>query len=180
LLYLSYSYFGVTNYTGLAMKRLTTKHNVLALTISSILSANLYAATTDEQLNKEDSKYESAGLERIQVTARKSVENLQEVPVTMTSVSAEDLALNGTQVITEVQQLSPNTTLQKSRGTNSTITAFIRGVGQQDPLWGYEAGVGIYIDDVYLARPQGAVLDLLDIERIEVLRGPQGTLYGKR
>lgn len=161
------------------MKRLTTKHNVLALTISSILSANLYAATTDDQSNTESANYEEAGLERIQVTARKTVENLQEVPVTMTSVSAEDLALNGTQVITEVQQLSPNTTLQNSRGTNSTITAFIRGVGQQDPLWGYEPGVGLYIDDVYLARPQGAVLDLLDVERIEVLRGPQGTLYGK-
>jgi iron complex outermembrane receptor protein len=59
------------------------------------------------------------------------------------------------------------------------LTAFIRGVGQQDPLWGFEPGVGIYIDDVYLARPQGAVLDLLNVERIEVLRGPQGTLYGK-
>jgi len=82
-------------------------------------------------------------------------------------------------VVTEVQQYSPNTTLQRSRGTNSTLTAFIRGVGQDDPLWGYEPGVGIYIDDVYVARPQGAVLDILDVERIEVLRGPQGSLYGK-
>lgn len=82
-------------------------------------------------------------------------------------------------MITEIQQFSPNTTLQNSRGTNSTLTAFIRGVGQQDPLWGYEPGVGIYVNDVYIARPQGAVLDLLDVSRIEVLRGPQGTLYGK-
>ena len=66
--------------------------------------------------------------------------------------------------------------MQTSRGTNSTLTAFIRGLGQQDPLWGYEPGVGIYVDDVYIARPQGAVLDLLDVQRIEVLRGPQGTL----
>ena len=122
---------------------------------------------------------ENKGLERIEVTARKSVESLQEVPVAVTSISADELAEHGIEVLTEVQQFSPNTTLQRSRGTNSTITAFIRGVGQQDPLWGYEPGVGIYIDDVYMARPQGAVLDLLDVERVEVLRGPQGTLYGK-
>ena len=121
-------------------------------------------------------KVKIAELERIEVTARKTVENLQEVPVAVTSIGAQELAENGISVMTEVQQFSPNTTLQSSRGTNSTITAFIRGVGQQAPLWGYEPGVGIYIDDVYIARPQGAVLDLLDVQQIEVLRGPQGTL----
>jgi iron complex outermembrane receptor protein len=66
-----------------------------------------------------------------------------------------------------------------SRGTNTTLTAFIRGVGQQDPVAGFEAGVGLYVDDVYLNRPQAAVLDIYNVERIEVLRGPQGTLYGR-
>jgi len=70
-------------------------------------------------------------------------------------------------------------TLEASRGTNSTISAFIRGIGQQDPVSGFEPGVGIYLDDVYLNRPQAAVLDIYDVERIEVLRGPQGTLYGR-
>jgi len=81
--------------------------------------------------------------------------------------------------ITGVADFVPNTTLKTSRATNSTLTAFIRGIGQQDPLAGYEQGVGIYLDDVYLARPQGALADVYDLERIEVLRGPQGTLYGR-
>src|SRR3546814_3353141 len=74
---------------------------------------------------------------------------------------------------------SSDLTLEPSRGTNSTLTAFIRGVGQQDPVPGFEAGIGVYLDDVYLNRPQAAVLDIYDVERIEVLRGPQGTLYGR-
>lgn len=147
-----------------------------AIAISMALS-NVSLAQAQESEAAEAAK--EAKLERIQVTARKTSENLQEVPISVTSIGAKELGEKGISVITEIQQFSPNTTLQTSRGTNSTLTAFIRGVGQQDPLWGYEPGVGIYIDDVYMARPQGAVLDLLDVERIEVLRGPQGTLYGK-
>lgn len=153
------------------MKNTMLTKSVIAVAIASTFSVNAYAE--DEAVEKQE------GLEVIEVTARKTAENLQKVPVAVTSVSASDLAEAGIATMTEVQQFSPNTTLQTSRGTNSTLTAFIRGVGQQDPLWGYEPGVGIYIDDVYLARPQGAVLDLLDVERIEVMRGPQGTLYGK-
>lgn len=158
------------------MKQHNRNRSYLALAIATALSSSIALAeeATDTSPGAKDQ-----GLERIEVTARKTAENLQTVPVSLTSIGAAELAENGISVITEVQRFSPNTTLQTSRGTNSTLTAFIRGVGQQDPLWGYEPGVGIYIDDVYMARPQGAVLDLLDVERIEVLRGPQGTLYGK-
>ena len=121
----------------------------------------------------------SAQLEEIVVTARRRAENLQDVPVAVSAFGATQLAESGIENITDLQQRLPNTTLQVSRGTNTTLTAYIRGVGQQDPLWGFEPGVGIYIDDVYVARPQGAVLDILDVDRIEILRGPQGTLYGK-
>lgn len=160
---------------GNSMKQRTNKINCLTLAIATALTSHiaLAAETADAKVDKE------TGLERIEVTARKTTESLQNVPVSLTSIGAEQLAQNGISVMTEVQQFSPNTTLQSSRGTNSTLTAFIRGVGQDDPLWGYEPGVGIYIDDVYVARPQGAVLDILDVQRIEVLRGPQGSLYGK-
>jgi iron complex outermembrane receptor protein len=144
----------------------------MAVTVACLGTPAAWAQVNDEE-------NAGKGLERIEVTARKTTESLQEVPVAVTSIGAAELADKGISVLTEIQQFSPNTTLQTSRGTNSTMTAFIRGLGQQDPLWGYEPGVGIYVDDVYIARPQGAVLDLLDVQRIEVLRGPQGTLYGK-
>ena len=118
-------------------------------------------------------------VDEIVVTARRREESLREVPVAVTALSAERLEQTGAADITVLQQQSPNATVQIARGSNSTLISFIRGVGQQDPLWGFEPGVGLYVDDVYIARPQGAVLDIFDIERIEVLRGPQGTLYGR-
>ena len=121
----------------------------------------------------------SEKIETVTVTARRREESLQDVPISVTAFSAEQLSKTGTADITGLAQTIPNTTLSASRGTNSTLTSFIRGVGQQDPVAGFESGVGIYLDDIYLARPQGAVADIYDVERIEVLRGPQGTLYGR-
>jgi iron complex outermembrane receptor protein len=118
-------------------------------------------------------------ISKVVVTARRRAELIQDVPGAVTALSGAELEKQAIPDITVLTDKVPNTTLKTSRGTNTTLTAFIRGIGQQDPVAGYEQGVGIYLDDVYLARPQGALTDIYDLERIEVLRGPQGTLYGR-
>jgi iron complex outermembrane receptor protein len=126
-----------------------------------------------------EAKAAQASDTEIVVTARRRNEVLLDVPIAVTAFSGEQLNRQGAIDITDLGDTTPNVRFEVSRGTNTTLTAFIRGVGQQDPVAGFEPGVGIYLDDVYLNRPQGAVLDIYDVERIEVLRGPQGTLYGR-
>jgi iron complex outermembrane receptor protein len=121
----------------------------------------------------------TASDQEIVVTARRRSELLLDVPVSVTAYSGEQLNRQGALDISDISDTTPNVNLETSRGTNSTLTAFIRGVGQQDPVAGFEQGVGLYLDDVYLNRPQAALLDIYDVERIEILRGPQGTLYGR-
>ncbi len=133
------------------------------------------AEATAQAANAQD----AATVDDIVVTARRRAESLQDVPVAVTAVSGEQLEARGALDITELARSTPSLTLNAARGSNSTLISFIRGVGQQDPLWGFDPGVGLYIDDVYVARPQAAVLDIFDVERVEVLRGPQGTLYGR-
>lgn len=115
----------------------------------------------------------------VTVTAQRREQSALDVPLSVSAFSGEDLEATGAVDITSIQRATPNATIEVARGSNSTLVAFIRGVGQQDPLWGFEPGVGLYVDDIYVARPQGAILDIFDIDRIEVLRGPQGTLYGR-
>lgn len=154
------------------------QHSVsYAALVSSLATALAIPATAHAQVTETASGDTDDGT--IVVTARRREERLVDVPLSITAISGDTLTATGVQDITEIGQEVPNLTLEVSRGTNTTLTAFIRGVGQQDPVAGFEAGVGLYVDDVYLNRPQASVLDIYDVERIEVLRGPQGTLYGR-
>jgi len=138
--------------------------------MTSAAQAQVRAAPAGEQ---------ASAVDDIIVSARRRDEALKDVPVAVSAFSAEQLEQKGAADITELTRTAPSLTLQAARGSNSTLISFIRGVGQQDPLWGFDPGVGLYMDDVYVARPQAAVLDIFDIQRIEILRGPQGTLYGR-
>lgn len=120
-------------------------------------------------------------LEEIYVTARKREESLQQTPVSVTAFGTDDLQALTVSDISTLGNFTPNLNLAFSQGNSggSSLGASIRGVGQFDFLITTDPGVGVYLDGVYLGRTSGSVLDLLNVERIEVLRGPQGTVFGK-
>jgi outer membrane receptor protein involved in Fe transport len=112
-------------------------------------------------------------LEEVTVTATFREARLQDTPVAITAVTAEMLEQRSQSNVFEIARQAPNVTLApQGQGYGSTMLAFIRGVGQNDFAFALEPGVGIYVDDVYYSTLTGSLLDLLDIDRVEVLRGP--------
>jgi len=115
----------------------------------------------------------------IVVTARRTEERLQRVPASISAFNARALDRLQATDTTGLQGAVPNLNIVQGRGSSNATNIYIRGIGQPDALQTFDPAVGVYIDDVYLSRIRGNQLDLLDLDRIEVLRGPQGTLYGK-
>ncbi|MDQ2639801.1 MAG: TonB-dependent receptor [Pseudomonadota bacterium] len=123
---------------------------------------------------------EMVELEEVVVTAQFREQNVQDTPLAITAVSAEMLEARSQTNITEITSQAPSVTLKpQSAMYGPAIAAYIRGIGAGDFNPALEPGVGIYVDDVYFATLTGAIMDLLDLERVEVLRGPQGTLAGR-
>jgi iron complex outermembrane recepter protein len=138
-------------------------------TIASLAAGAAWAQEADD----------STTIEEVVVTAQFREQNLQETPLSITAMSAEMLESRNQTNIVDVTNQAPNVTLKPgSAPFGPSIQAFIRGVGQYDFNFALEPGVGMYVDDVYYATLTGSAFDLLDLERVEVLRGPQGTLSG--
>jgi iron complex outermembrane receptor protein len=121
-------------------------------------------------------------LEQIVVTARMREEGLQEAPIAISAFTGESLAYRGVTRLDEIARFVPSLTLENNPsfgGASNSAAIYLRGIGQKEFLPTTEPGVGLYVDGVYVARSVGAILDIVDVERLEVLRGPQGTLFGR-
>ena len=121
-------------------------------------------------------------LEEVTVTATRRAENIQNVPIAVTAVTAEQLESKGINDVAKLSALAPNVTLDAGTpfsGSDTVLAAYIRGIGQNDFAFNQDPGVGVYIDGVYLARSVGSNTQMLDVERVEILKGPQGTLFGR-
>lgn len=149
--------------------------------MSAAVAIPLSAQEVDEAPAAEQADYQELG-GTIVVTARKREENLQDTPISISAFSSEGLAARGVQATDSLGTITPNLTLQNNPafgGSANSAAIYIRGIGQQDFVPTVDPGVGVYVDGVYVARSVGSILDLVDFERIEVLRGPQGTLFGR-
>jgi iron complex outermembrane receptor protein len=114
------------------------------------------------------------------VTAQFRSQRLQDTPIAITAVNGAMLEAKGATTVLDVANTAPNVTMRSGGGANGgAAQVFIRGVGQSDSQFAFEPGVGMYIDDVYYGSVFGSIFDLLDLDRVEVLRGPQGTLSGR-
>jgi iron complex outermembrane recepter protein len=138
------------------------RHSLMSLAVVAALGASDYA---------------SAQLEEVVVTARKRTESLQDVPMAVSAFNAAQLQDAQISGMEDLQRMTPNVTLTETSGLQAgSIAVFVRGIGN-DPQ--FAQGVGIYVDDVYMNRATGSLLEVYDVERIEMLKGPQGNLYGR-
>ena len=145
-----------------------SKKNTVLILLTAVLSMLLTSNLAFAQ-----------GLEEITVTARKRSESLQDVPVAVSALSAGQLERGAVQTVLDVAKLVPNVELHMVSQSGASLGASIRGIGFDDLEKTYEPTVGVSVDGVFMASNSGAVVDFFDIASVEVLRGPQGTLYGR-
>jgi len=153
------------------MKATTIASRNMFITMALALAAPAVGTAADE-----------GTVEEIIVTARKVRENQQDTPVAITAFSGDALAQRQVFQTDKLTQVVPNLqfgTNAPLAGNNASSQVFIRGIGQTDPTSTVDPGVGMYIDDVYIGSAVGSRMDLRDISSVQVLRGPQGTLFGR-
>jgi len=152
--------------------RFATRVAVIALAMGSV-------AATAQTVPAGEAPQASEGIQDIVVTARRTSESLQKTPISITALDSRALERINIQAVDKLGQVAPNLVISQQSSSLSAASINIRGIGQTDPSLGLDTAVGIYLDGVYVARSAGSIFDLVDIERIEVLRGPQGTLFGR-
>ncbi|MFM5914652.1 MAG: TonB-dependent receptor [Chakrabartia godavariana] len=122
---------------------------------------------------------ETGGIGDIVVTAQKRAENVQDVPIAISAVSSEYLQSRDISSIDRLGTIAPNVKIERAPSNKTISQISIRGSVTINPAVTWEPAVGLYLDGVYIAKAQGSIFDVADLERVEVLRGPQGTLYGR-
>jgi iron complex outermembrane recepter protein len=160
---------------NLAVRRISvTAASTLAIAIMSVAPA--YA---QNESAAEAEAEQAGGLQEIIVIARKRTENLQDVPLAVTAISTQQLEESSANTIDDLDRLAPNVELSSTSFAGKSLTATIRGIGFADIEKSFEPAVGVSVDGVFLASSGGGSFDAFDIESVEILRGPQGTLYGR-
>lgn len=152
---------------------LLSRVSIAASAAASLTAVPAYAQPANEATASSDAADE------IVVIARKREERAIDVPIAISALSAAQLEKQGASTLSGLQGSVPNLNIVQGRGSSSSANLFIRGIGQPDALQTFDPAVAVYVDGVYLSRIQGALLNMFDVQRVEVLRGPQGTLYGK-
>lgn len=148
--------------------------SILATTALSVVFVTVPAQAQEDEQAGGDRR-----LGTVQVTAQRVEESLQDVPVAVTALDTEQLEDKQIQDVLDLQQHVPNINLAANTGTANAARIFLRGVGEDESRGAVDQAVGIYVDGVYIGRSVGSLFDVVDLESIEVLRGPQGTLYGR-
>ncbi len=146
------------------------------------LAATALCTTVALPAFAQDAQSDDGGIAEIVVTAQKRAENVQDVPIAISAFTAEAMQERGVTDVSSLSNLAPNVTLDAGTpfsGSGAVLAAYIRGIGANDFAFNIDPGVGVYLDGVYLARSVGANQELPDVDRVEVLKGPQGTLFGR-
>ena len=154
-------------------------HGVLALSLLGAMPAMAQDAQQDGTPAQSEQEQQATTLDGVTVTARRREESIQDVPVAISAFGEEEMKNLQASDVSGLQGAIPNTNIVQGRGSANSVNVFIRGIGQPDALQTFDPGVGLYVDDVYYSRINGALFSLFDVSQVEVLRGPQGTLYGK-
>ena len=147
--------------------KMKTRIYLLCLSLITIPSTSIFA---EEEVSVFD---------EVVVTARKRAEYSQSVPIPISALNEEQLEIRNIVELTDIEKLAPNLSIQASSVNSGVLEVYMRGIGQANWAIPHDPKIGLYTDGVYAARPQGGLVDLYDLQRVEVLRGPQGTLFGK-